>query len=91
MARRVDEVAIAEIDADVRERAVARVVEDEVARQELRALDRVSNMALPVGASRQGHAPGALVDVRDEPAAIESGLRRGAAVVIRHADGMARL
>src|SRR2546421_11360238 len=89
--RRVHEVAVAEIDADVRERSVARVVEHEVAGLQLGALYRAAQMALRGRAARQLDAPGALIDMGHEAAAIEAGLGRAAAVVISRSDGEERL
>ena len=57
-ARRVDELAVADVDADVREGALQRVEEHQVARLQLVALDRRSRRAvrLLVDAARQHEA-----------------------------------
>ena len=83
-ARRVDEVAVADIDADVREAPPQRVEEDEVAGLQLVALDgdEAGRCGLLVGAPRQHHAEARLEDVAREAAAVEARLRRRSATAV---------
>ena len=90
-ARRVEEAALAEVNANVRIRSVARVVKDQIARLELLEPNRSPDFAQAVGIGGQQHAPRALEDIRDETAAIEAGLRRASAVAILHPDELQRL
>src|SRR6185503_7018356 len=80
--RRMDEATVADVDADMRVPGVAGVVEHEVARLELAPRDRLAELRLLVGSARELHAPCALEDMRDQPAAVETGLGRMAAVAV---------
>src|SRR6185295_13382628 len=91
-ARRMHELAVAEIDPDVRVRAIARVVEHQVAGLQLAQLrDRRADLAQRFGARRQQQAPRALEHVRDEAAAVEAGFRRAAAQAVLHSEDLQRL
>src|SRR5687767_1030800 len=86
-ARSVNEAAVAEIDADMRKGAIARVVEDQVAGGQLLQLaDWPADFAKRLGAGRQQQAPRALEHVRHQPAAIEAGLGRAAAKAVLDAE-----
>src|SRR5688572_4416361 len=87
----VDEAAVADIHADVRVRLVAGVVEHQIAWHEVAPLDRRADAALLARSARQWLAPRLLEDMRDQPAAVESGLGRAAAVPVARAEGVQRV
>jgi len=77
------EAAIAQIDADVRERVVEGVEENQIAGLEIGPVERLGGFAdrqAVVGQLDAGHL---VEDMVDEAAAIESGLGRRAAQAIR--------
>src|SRR5262245_61625890 len=84
--RRMYKAAIADVDADVGERTVERVVENEIARLQLFQSHGSAALALLGRSARHADAPGLLVDVGDEAAAIEASRVRGAAVAIIEAE-----
>src|SRR5258708_25184859 len=79
--RRMDEAAVAEVDADVRVLLAFQVEKEEVAAPQAREPQRPRYLALRFGAVGQvdAHLP---VAVLDEPAAVEAGGDRGAAEVV---------
>src|SRR3954470_17749414 len=81
---RVDEAAVAEVDADMRVLLAFEVEEDEVAAPQAREPHRARDLALRVGAARQIHAD-LPIAVLHEAAAVEAGGYRGAAEVVRTA------
>ncbi len=87
-ARRMDEAVVADVDADVRERPLQGVEEDEVAGRSSSRLtvDQAGRRRLLVGAARQHQAEAHLEDVAREAAAVEAGLGRRAAAPIADAD-----
>src|SRR5258706_1232991 len=70
--RRVHELAVAEVDADVRVRPLLRVVENQIARLQFDETDRHARLRLSLGVHRQTDAPGLPIDVRHEATAIEA-------------------
>ena len=82
----MDELVVAEIDADVREREAPGVEEHEVARLQFGQLDYLADVAHVLRGARQRDARHLLEHVADEPAAIESGFRRVAAPFVTNAD-----
>lgn len=81
----MEKAPIPEVDADVRVRPVARVVEHQIAWLEFLRLDGRSHLAQRRGARGQQHAPRALEYVSNEAAAVKAGLGRAAAVAVLHA------
>src|SRR5579859_343533 len=79
--RRVDEAAIAQVDADVRVLLPLEVEEEEIAAPHARQPDRARDLALRIGAARESHAH-LPIAVLHEPAAVEAGGDRGAAKAI---------
>ncbi len=68
----VDELVVAEIDADMRELEASSIEEHEIARLQFMDRDLGTHLSLIAGASRQGDASGLLEDVADEATAIEA-------------------
>src|SRR5262245_26069271 len=69
--RRMHELPFAEVDADVRVRTPERVVEDEIAGLEIFRAHGDAGLALSDHRSRHADSVSLLVDVSDEPAAVE--------------------
>src|SRR5512147_1592253 len=90
-ARRMDELAVADVDADVREGPAQRVEEDQVARREFVALDgdEAGRVRLLVDAAGQHEAEAGFEDVAREAAAVEA-LVAGAAAAVGHAEEVHR-
>ena len=88
----MDEAVRADVDADVRERVLERVKEDQIARLQLLALDcdQPGRGRLLVGAARQHHAEAHLEDVAREATAVEARLGRHAAAPIADPDEVER-
>src|SRR5262245_3647592 len=80
--RCVHEAAVADVDAHMGKGPVQRVVEDEVARLELREIDGHAAAALLQRGARHPDTPGFLVHVGDETAAVEAGRMRASAIAI---------
>ncbi len=75
-ARRMDELAFADVDADMAEGAAHGVEEHEVAGLELAAVDLFGGGGLFFGAAREHVAHGLVVHRADEAAAVEAGFGR---------------
>jgi hypothetical protein len=84
--RGVNELVVAEVDADVRERKPAGIEEHEVAGLQVVERDLVADPAHLLGRPRQRDAGHLLEHVADEPAAIEAGFGGVAAVLVVHPD-----
>lgn len=85
-ARRMDEMIVAEIDANVREGAAHRVEKHEVARFQLVARNFIADLALFSGRTRQKLAKRVSEYDLDKAAAIEAAVRVRAAEAIVDAD-----
>jgi hypothetical protein len=88
----VDELALADVDAHVREGALEGVEEHQVARFQLVALhlQQARRMRLLVGAARQHQAQAAVEHVAREAAAVEAGFLGVAAAAVGHAEEVHR-
>jgi hypothetical protein len=82
----MDELAFADIDADMAEGAAHGVEEHEVAGLELAAVDLLGGGCLLFGAAGEHVADRLVVHGADEAAAIETRFRRVAAAAVRHAE-----
>ncbi len=91
-ARRMDELAVAQVDAHVREGAAHRVEEHEVARLQVLLVDlgEFGRVGLLVGAHRQHAAKTVLEDVAREARAVEAGFGGLAAQLVAHAQEVHR-
>ena len=78
----VDEAPVADVDADMRKRAVERVEKDQIARAQFIARDGAAVARDVGGAALDPQAGGLAVDVTDHAAAIEPGFRVLAAEAI---------
>ena len=88
--RRMDELAFADIDADVAEGAAHGVEEHQVAGLEFAAIDLLGGGGLFFGAARKQVADGLVVHRAHEAAAVEAGFDRVAAAAVgdaQEADG----
>ena len=88
---RVDELIVAEVDADVRERPAHRVEEHEVARLQLGFVHGLAGAADIARGARQVDAQTLAEQVTHEAGAIEAGLGVGAAAAIADADKTERV
>src|SRR6202012_2457406 len=73
---RMHELVVADIDADMRERAAHGVEEHQIARLEVADATLFTDAAHFLGAARQRHTERVLEDVADKAAAIEPRIRR---------------
>ena len=90
-ARRVDELVVAQVDADVRERAAHRVEEYEVARLQLGFFHRLAGAADIARGARQVEAQALAKQVAHEAGAVEAGFGVVAAAAIADADEIERV
>ena len=88
----MDELVVADVDADVGEGALHGVEEHQVARLQLAAADlqQAGGVGLLVRPARQHHADTQLEDVPGEAAAIEAALGTGATTAVGHAEEVHR-
>ena len=84
------ELVVADIDADVRERAAHRIEEHQIARLQVAHANLLAHPAHFLGAARQRHTERVLEHVAHEAAAIEPRIRRVAAPTVAHADHVQR-
>ena len=84
--RRMDELVVAEIDADVGEREPPGVEEHEIARLQIGDGDVRAEAAHVLRSARERHSRHLLEDITDESAAIEARLRSIAAPLVPDAD-----
>src|SRR5258707_4488459 len=82
----MDEVAVADIDADMAEGAAHGVEEHQITGLEFVLVDFLRGLCLLVSAARQDLAQGFGVDGADEAAAVEAGLGTVAAAAVGNAD-----
>jgi hypothetical protein len=85
-ARRMQEAVVAQIDADMRKSAAHGIEENEVAGLQFVAVDHRTDLALLSGTTRQQHADRFLEDDLDKGAAVETGIRVGAAETVVDTD-----
>jgi hypothetical protein len=82
----VDELVVADVDPDVRERAPQRVEEHQVAGLQFGRRDRRADAADLLAPARQRQAECVAVDQAHQAAAVESGLGRVAAETVADAE-----
>src|SRR5262245_11248614 len=70
--RRMHEAAVADVHAHVRVGLVARVVEHQVAGDQVASFHRLAELRLGARVARQGDTPGLLKHMRDQAAAVKS-------------------